>query len=133
MDRLPVRRAVVRVPVVGVEEPARVGRLRRDAAAELINSQTNYIQVYILAPGVDAEHPEEYEHVERDGQRDQREDHPTVGANSEQPMWKSNFGRPTPSTRRRSNDRVCSMAWRVHAIDATFPRNCGGSRRSPLP
>ena len=49
-----------------------------------INSQTNYIQVYILAPGVDAEHPEKYEHVERDGQRDQREDHPAVGANSEE-------------------------------------------------
>ena len=35
MGRLPVRGAVVRVPVAGVEEPARVGRLRRDAAAEL--------------------------------------------------------------------------------------------------
>ena len=47
-------------------------------------SRINYIQVYILAPGVDAEHPEKYEHVERDGQRDQREDHPAVGANSEE-------------------------------------------------
>ena len=60
MGRLPVRRAVVRVPVAGVEEPARVGRLRGDAAAELI-SRLNYMQVYILAPGVDTEHPEEYE------------------------------------------------------------------------
>ena len=83
MGRLPVRRAVVRVPVAGVEEPARVGRVWRDAAAELI-SRLNYIQVYFLAPGVDAEHPEEDEHVERDGQRDQREDHPAVGANSEE-------------------------------------------------
>ena len=49
-----------------------------------INSQTNYIQVYILAPSVDAEHPEEKEHVERDGQRDQREDHPAVGTNAEE-------------------------------------------------
>ena len=43
------------------------------------------MQVYTLAPGVDAEHPEEYEHVERDGQRNQREDHPAVGTNSEEP------------------------------------------------
>ena len=50
-----------------------------------INSQTNYIQVYFLAPGVDAKHPEKYEHVERDGQRNQREDHPAVGTNSEEP------------------------------------------------
>ena len=38
----------------------------------------------LLAPGVDAEHPEEDEHVERDGQRDQREDHPTVSTNPEE-------------------------------------------------
>ena len=31
----------------------------------------------------------------------------------------SNFGRPTPSTRRRPRDRVGSTAWRFHAIDAT--------------
>ena len=42
------------------------------------------MQVYFLAPGVDAEHPEENEHVERDGQRDQREDHPAVGTNAEE-------------------------------------------------
>ena len=84
MGRLPVRQAVVRVPVAGVEEPARVGRLRRDAAAELIR-RINYIQVYFLAPGVDAEHPEEDEHVDRDGQRDQREDHPAVRTNAEEP------------------------------------------------
>ena len=36
MGRLSIWGAVVRVPVAGVEEPARVGRLRRDAAAELI-------------------------------------------------------------------------------------------------
>ena len=40
VGRLPVRGAVVRVPVVGVEEPARVGRLRGDAAAELIRRLT---------------------------------------------------------------------------------------------
>jgi hypothetical protein len=38
----------------------------------------------ILPPGVDAEHPEKHEHVERDGQRDQGEDHPAVGANSKE-------------------------------------------------
>ena len=38
----------------------------------------------LLPPGVDAKHPKEYEHVERDGQRDQREDHPAVGANSKE-------------------------------------------------
>ena len=38
----------------------------------------------LLAPGVDAKHPEENEHVERDGQRDQREDHPTVSTNPEE-------------------------------------------------
>ena len=84
MGRLPVRGAVVRVPLARVEEPARVGRVWRDAAAELI-SRLNYIQVYFLAPGVDAEHPEKYEHVERDGQRYQREDHPAVGANAKEP------------------------------------------------
>ena len=33
-------------------------------------------------------------------------------------VWKSNRRRPTPSTRRRPCDCVCSMAWRFHAIDA---------------
>jgi hypothetical protein len=42
-------------------------------------------RMLLLPPGVDAKHPEEYEHVERDGQRDQREDHPAVGANSKEP------------------------------------------------
>ena len=40
-------------------------------------------------------------------------------AMSPRPVWKSNFGRPTPSTRRCSRARVGSMAWRfakVHAI-----------------
>jgi alanine-glyoxylate transaminase/serine-glyoxylate transaminase/serine-pyruvate transaminase len=32
----------------------------------------------------------------------------------------SNFGRPTPSTRCCLRSCVCSMAWRFHAIDATF-------------
>ena len=60
-----------------------MGRIRGHAAAELI-SRLNHIQVYFLAPGIDAEHPEEDEHVERDGQRDQREDHPAVGTNAEE-------------------------------------------------
>ena len=30
---------------------------------------------------------------------------------SDGPMWKSNFGRPTLSTRRRPRSCVCSMAW----------------------
>ena len=83
MGRLSIWGAVVRVPVARLQKFTGMGRLRRDAAAELI-SRLNYIQVYFLAPGVDAEHPEKYEHVERDGQRNQREDHPAVGANSEE-------------------------------------------------
>ena len=35
-------------------------------------------------------------------------------------VWKSNLGCPTPSTRRRSNDCVCSMASSFYAIDATL-------------
>ena len=35
-------------------------------------------------------------------------------------MWKSNFGRPTPSTRCCLRSCVCAMAWRFHAIDATL-------------
>ena len=31
-------------------------------------------------------------------------------------VWKSNFGRPTPSTRRRPHNCICSMAWRFYAI-----------------
>ena len=34
--------------------------------------------------------------------------------------WKSNFGRPTPSTRRACVAAVCAIAWRCHAIDATL-------------
>ena len=42
------------------------------------------------------------------------------------PVWKSNFGRPTPSTRCCLRSCVCSTASRFHAIDATlspWPRN----------
>ena len=35
-------------------------------------------------------------------------------------VWKSNFGRPTPSTRCCLSSCVCSMAWRFHAIDASL-------------
>ena len=35
-------------------------------------------------------------------------------------VWKSNFGRPTPSTRRRPHNCICSMTWRFYAIDATM-------------
>ena len=44
-------------------------------------------------------------------------------------VWKSNFGRPTPSTRCRPCDCVCLMAWRCYAIDATlcpWPRRLDG-------
>ena len=33
-------------------------------------------------------------------------------ADKQRTVWKSNFRRPTPSTTRRSNECVCSMAWR---------------------
>ena len=36
------------------------------------------------------------------------------------PVWKSNFGRPTSSTRRRPRNCICSMARRFYAIDATM-------------
>ena len=36
------------------------------------------------------------------------------------PVWKSNFGRPTPSTRCCLRSCVCSMAWSFQAIDATL-------------
>jgi GTPase SAR1 family protein len=36
------------------------------------------------------------------------------------PVWKSNFGRPTPSTRCCLRSCICSMAWQFHAIGATF-------------
>ncbi len=35
-------------------------------------------------------------------------------------LWKSKFGRPTPSTRRCLSSRVCSRAWSFQAIDATL-------------
>ena len=35
-------------------------------------------------------------------------------------VWKFSFGCPTPSTRRRHRDCVCSIVLRCHAIDATF-------------
>ena len=39
-------------------------------------------------------------------------------------VWKSNFGRPTPSTRCCLRSCVCSMAWSFQAIDATLsPRS----------
>ena len=37
------------------------------------------------------------------------------------PAWKSNFGRPTPSTRRCLRDRVGSMAWRLISTQAPTP------------
>ena len=37
------------------------------------------------------------------------------------PVWESNFGRPTPSTRRAEvRSCVCSTSWRFYAIDATL-------------
>ena len=35
-------------------------------------------------------------------------------------VWKSNFARPIPSTRRRPHNCICSMTWRFYAIDATM-------------
>ena len=35
-------------------------------------------------------------------------------------VWKSNFRRPTPSTRWCLRNCICSMAWSFHAIDATL-------------
>ena len=35
-------------------------------------------------------------------------------------VWKSNFGRPTPSTRRRPHNCICSMAWRFTRVSAIF-------------
>ena len=114
MGRLSIWGAVVRVPVARLQKFTGMGRLRRDAAAELIRRLNIFKFIFFLAPGVDAEHPEEDEHVERDGQRDQREDHPAVGTNSEQPVWKIS----APSTRRRSHDCVCSMAWKSTEVSA---------------
>ena len=37
-------------------------------------------------------------------------------------VWKSNFGRPTPSTRRCSCACVCSMAWRLTKVSAMILR-----------
>mgnify|MGYP001232908175 FL=1 len=36
------------------------------------------------------------------------------------PVWKSNFGRSTPSTRGCLRSCICSMAWSFYAIDATL-------------
>ena len=44
-------------------------------------------------------------------------------------VWKSNFGRPAPSTQRAFRSCVCAMAWRFRAIDATlspWPRRLDG-------
>ena len=35
-------------------------------------------------------------------------------------VWKSQISGPTPSTRCGLRSCVCSMAWRLHAIDATW-------------
>ena len=35
-------------------------------------------------------------------------------------VWKSNFRRPTPSTRCCFRSYVCAMAWQFHAIGATL-------------
>ena len=35
-------------------------------------------------------------------------------------VWKSNSARPTPSTRRRPHNCICSMTWSFYAIDATM-------------
>ena len=47
--------------------------------------------------------------------------YPAFGAEGEEAfraVWKSNFGRPTPSTRCCLRSCVCSMACRANAIDA---------------
>ena len=36
------------------------------------------------------------------------------------PVWKSNFGRPTPSRQCCLSSCICSMAWSFQAIDATL-------------
>ena len=41
-------------------------------------------------------------------------------ASMRDPVWKLNFGRPTPSTRCFLRSCLCSMAWSFHAIDATL-------------
>ena len=38
---------------------------------------------------------------------------PRRGLDFHRPVWKSHFGRPTPSTRRRPRHYICSMAWRL--------------------
>ena len=85
MGGLPVRGAVVRFPLARLQKFTGVGRLRGDAAAELIRRLNIFKFIFFLAPGVDAEHPEEDEHVERDGQRYQREDHAAVRSDAEEP------------------------------------------------
>ena len=37
-------------------------------------------------------------------------------------VWKSNFGRPTPSTRRYPRNCICSMAWRFTKVSAIILR-----------
>merc|ERR1711903_15288 len=51
-------------------------------------------------------------------------------------MWKSNFGRPAPSTQRAFRSCVCAMAWRFRAIDATlspWPRRLDGVEAHEAP
>ena len=40
--------------------------------------------------------------------------------------WKSKFGRPTPSPRRRPRNSISSMAWRFYAIDASLSTQVSG-------
>ena len=46
----------------------------------------------------------------------------SVNEDPARPVWKSNFGRPTPSTRRCPRGRVGSMAWRLTKVHAIFLR-----------
>ena len=61
MGRLSIWGAVVRVPVARLQKFTGMGRLRRDAAAELIRRLNIFKFIFFLAPGVDAKHPEEDE------------------------------------------------------------------------
>ena len=72
----------------------------------------DYCDVYLThdsAPGR-KQHIRGWKH--RENVKQYYEQHMTV--------WKSNFGRPTPSTRYFLRSCVCSMTWRFHAIDATL-------------
>ena len=55
-------------------------------------------------------------HECRAGKRPRRDD----GNNVVGPCGKSKLRRPAPSTRSRPLDRVCAVAWRFDAIDATL-------------